>query len=165
MGPWSPGTAYHTLSHPITPPNTPWERVADKAALKIANVKIHQDICLPILGEEVGQTAYIWYGTGIPARVKVNRKHPIFSVCPEERWTIRHIGGPAFVEMEGKSVDILATYQEELSDIAPVHVWKWGPFHREAALSRDMFQEFAGKGFKNISELRDWDKQEETVKT
>jgi len=146
--------------------DTIWEKVADESTLKIANVKVYQDISLPMWGDKVGQSAYMWYGSGIPAKVEVNREHPIFSVCPKKLWTIRHMGGPAFVEMENKEVSILATYQEELSDIAPIHVWKWGPFLREEEIPEEnLFDFLKRKGLEDIIDLKDWEKQKEMIRT
>jgi len=146
-------------------PETHWEKIADKVALRIANVKVYQEICLPFEGEKVGQTAYMWYGSGIPAKVKLNKEHPIFSSFPKKFWTIRHIGGPAFVEIS-KKVDVLAIYSKELSDIAPVHVWKWGPLLRKKEVPEgDILKYLKKKGMKELIDLKDWDKQKEMIKT
>lgn len=154
-------------------------RLVQGSLLKIADVDIRYDGSLPFFDgyKNVGQSAYVWYGSGIPLDFSLNKRHPIFKGYPRKTRNIKWVAGPAF-EKTGKDVTVLSYFpNKEISSSSReskdtrVHAWRWpGTSPGWPPNFLELIKEFLNdpkiENLWNIlMKLTDWDKTNKIVKT
>ncbi len=126
-------------------PSTFIDRIINAGVLGIANVYVNDD--------QNEEWQYLYKSAGIEGGVPVLCEltdHPIVAASPDNPRVIRYEGGPGMYHA-GKDDPLLgavipiATYAEEISHRAPIHLWEKveGEWHIKEAIQTDVKGQYA----------------------